>query len=81
MVPLSSTNATKIIFGLIDLVVTVALWLERPPRERKVVGSIPGRDRQKPLKTGIVLPPPPPPPPFSAQHHGNSTTIGPPVSG
>ena len=30
----------------------VAWWLERRPREREVVGSIPDRDRLKVLKTG-----------------------------
>ena len=29
---------------------TVALWLRRPPREREVVGSIPGRVLPKTLK-------------------------------
>ena len=31
---------------------SVAWWLERLPREREVVGSIPGRDRPKSYKTG-----------------------------
>ena len=54
---------------------TVALWLERPPREREVVGSIPGRDRPKSLKLVVVAFP------LGAQDYGNSTTAGPPVSG
>ena len=45
------------------------------PRERKVVGLIPSRDRPKPLKLVLVAFP------FGAQDYGNSTTSGPPVSG
>ena len=33
-----------------NVTVAVTEWLERPPREREVVGSIPGRNRQKSLK-------------------------------
>ena len=53
----------------------VAYWLESPPCERGVVGSIPGRDRPKSSKLVVVT--------FSlgAQDYGNSTTAGPPVSG
>ena len=36
----------------------VALWLERPPLEREVVGSISGRDRPKSLKLVVVVFPP-----------------------
>ena len=32
----------------------MAKWLERQPREREVVGSIPGRDRPKSLKLVVV---------------------------
>ena len=53
----------------------VAYWLERPPREQEVVGSIPGRDRPKSLKLVVVA--------FllGAQDYGSSTRNGPPVSG
>ena len=54
---------------------TVAYWLQRPPRERRVVGSIPGRDRQQSLKLVVVAFP------LGAQVYGNSTTTGFPVSG
>ena len=53
----------------------VTLWLERPPRERDVVGSNPGRDRPKSIKLVVVAFP------FGTQDYGNSTTTGPPVSG
>ena len=52
----------------------VAWWLERPPREWEVVGSIPGRDRLV-FKTGCSGFP------IGAQDYGNSTTTSPPVSG
>ena len=59
----------------VDATASVALRLERPPREREVVGSIPGCDRLKSLKLVVVA--------FllGAQDYGNSTTTGPPVSG
>ena len=59
----------------VDATASVALWLERPPREREVVGSIPGCDRLKSLKLVVVAFP------HGAQDNGNSTTTGPPVSG
>ena len=53
----------------------VALWLEHPPCEPEVVGSIPGHDRLKSLKlVGVAYP-------LSAQDYGNSTTTSQPVSG
>ena len=53
----------------------VAYWLERPPRERELVGSIPGRNGLKSLKLVVVG--------FSLGVHdyGNSTTAGSSVSG
>ena len=51
------------------------LWLERPPHEREVTGSIPGRDRPKSLKLVVVAFP------FGAQNYGNTTTTGLLVSG
>ena len=36
----------------------MAKWLERPPREREVMGSIPVRDRPKSLKLVVVAFPP-----------------------
>ena len=53
----------------------VALWLERPPHKREVVGSIPGHDKTKPLKLVEMAFP------LGAQDYGNSTMTGPPVSG
>ena len=52
----------------------VAKWLERPPREREVVGTIPGRHIPKSLTLVVVAFP------LGAQDYGNSTTTGPPVS-
>ena len=49
--------------------------LERSPREREVVGSIPGRDRLQSLKLVAVAFP------LGSQDYGNSTTTGAPVSG
>ena len=50
-------------------------YLEHPPREWYVMGSIPGLDRPKSLKLVVLV--------FSlgAQGYGNSTTTGSPVSG
>ena len=43
---------------MMHLVATaVAQWLERPPRKREVVGSIPGRDRPKSLKLVVMASP------------------------
>ena len=53
----------------------VALSLERPPREREVMGSIPGRYRPKSLKLVVVAFP------LGVQEYGKSTTTGPPESG
>ena len=57
------------------LTAAVAYWLECPPREREVVGSIPDRDRPKRLKLVAMAFP------LGAQDYGNSTTTGPPMSG
>ena len=46
-----------------------------PPREREVVGPIPGCDRPKSLKLLVVAFP------LGAQNYGNSTATGQPVSG
>ena len=54
------------------------VWtLERPSREREVVGSIPGRDIPNSLRlvVGLVAVP------LGIQVYGNSITTGPPVSG
>ena len=53
----------------------MAWWLERPPCEPEVVGSIPGSDTPKSLKLVVVA--------FllGAQDYGNSTMTGPPVAG
>ena len=53
----------------------VAWWLERPPREWEVVGSIHGLDRLKSLKLVVAAFP------LGAQDYGNSTATGPLVSG
>ena len=53
----------------------LAYSLERPPRELKLMGSIPGRDRPNSLKLVEVAFP------LSGQDYGNSTTTGLPVSG
>ena len=53
----------------------VSYWLERPPRERGIVDSIPGHNRSKSLKLVLVAFP------NGAQDHGNSATNVPPVSG
>ena len=45
------------------------------PREREVMGSIPGLKRPKSLKLVVVAFP------LGTQDYGNSTTTGPPVSG
>ena len=39
-------------WSILYQIAAVALWLEIPPCERGVVGSIPSRDRPKPLKNG-----------------------------
>ena len=57
-----------------DPTAAVAYWLECPPHEQEVVGSIPGRDRPKSLKLVVVAAP------LGAQDYGSSTVIGPPVS-
>ena len=49
--------------------------LERPPREREVVGLIFGRNRPKSSKLVVVAFP------LGVQDYGNSTMTGPPVSG
>ena len=54
---------------------TVAWWLEHPPHERELMGSIPRRDRSKSLKLVVVVFP------HGTQDYGNSTTTGAPVSG
>ena len=54
------------------------MFLERPPREWEVVGSIPGRDKPKSLKLVVVGQTPPPP---RRSDYGNSTATDPPVSG
>ena len=51
------------------------LVVSRPPREHKVMGSIPGRNRPKSLKLVVVAFP------LGTQDYGNSTMTGPPVSG
>ena len=56
-------------------IAAMAYWLERPPREWEVVGSIPDRGRPKSLKLVVVAFP------LGAQDHGNRTTTGLPVSG
>ena len=56
------------------LTAAVVCWLERSPREREVLDSIPGRDRPKSLKLVVVAFP------LGAQDYGNSTATGPPVS-
>ena len=59
------------------LIETAALtkWLERPPREREVVGSIPAIDRPMPIKLVVVVFP------IGVQDYGNSTSTSPPLSG
>ena len=52
------------------LTATVALWLRRPPREREVVGSIPGRVLPK-TKIGILVAAPP-----GVWHYGVSARTG-----
>ena len=63
--------------ALSKLTAAVAYWLERLPRKREIMGSIPGRDKPKSLKleTLVVAFP------LDAQDYGNSTTTGPPVLG
>ena len=53
----------------------VAQWLELPPREREVVGSISGCDRPKSLILVVVDFP------IEAQDYVSSSTTGPPASG
>ena len=53
----------------------MALWLESPPREREVVGMIPGSDRPKTFKLVVVAVC------LSAQDCGNSTATWPSVLG
>ena len=52
---------------------TVAKWLEHPPREQEIMGSILGSDRPQSLKLVLVAFP------LGPQDFGNSTTIGLPV--
>ena len=49
---------------------TLAKWLERPPSEREVVGSIPGCNRPKFSRLVVVAFP------LRAQDYGNSTRTG-----
>ena len=53
----NATTATTAITttSISELTAAVAYWLERLPREREVVGSIPGRYRPKSLNL-VVLP-------------------------
>ena len=47
---------------MVSSTAAVAWWIERLPREREVVGSIPGQDRPKSLKlVEVALSSPPPP--------------------
>ena len=48
------TSGKELLQHKFVLTTAVAQWLQRPPGEREVVGSIPGRDRRKSLKLVVV---------------------------
>ena len=54
---------------------TVALWLEYPPCEQEVVGSIQGHNRPEFSELVVVAFP------LGTKDYGSSTMTGPPVSG
>ena len=68
LISLYTFTNNKIIFR------SAAEWLERPPHEREVVRSIPGRDKPvfKTGRSGF---------PLGAQDYGNINTTGSQVSG
>ena len=67
---LSGIASQKMCFFFKEFRYFARRWLERPPREREVMGSIPGRDRPESLKLAVVA--------FllGAQDYGNNTTTG-----